>query len=439
MRRRVVPFVLAVLVVASGLVAVAVASDPKVAEASHITGSVGLAEYHNNNDGTTEVHLTATITTTWVAPSYFGSPLIYTNQNGSWTVYSVPATCGSHTTTATQLITPVQDPSLQTIITGQYAAGTTKVTIDSTCMPQGQYLFYFLNCCRVSGITNNGSQSTSLEYVLNVGGPTNTATPSFNASLLSNVAYGLQASFSQYLNALGAGNSAVTYEIVTNTGSAPLQNGSDALPCSTLDGTTGLLNIRWQNCAGADDTAKQTAFATAYSGGTPNSPKFYAFKVKVTDSDGNISTRDVLFRFAVNTNQTPVLTTSPSCSALAMRGGETTTIVFDATDPDSGETLAFVTNTLPSWATLSITGANTTHAVATLTLAPPAGLNDVAQIVVSTYDNNTFSLATSSQCNIVVGAATLPGFQITPVVATPDGTTILEPEPEVVVAPAFTG
>jgi len=406
---------IAVAVMATALVGVSTISNVEQAAASHITGSVGTAEFHRHNDGTSEVHIIAIETARWDRNATFSAPSIYEWNGSAWVGFNPPASCGAHTSAQMIVEDENTDPSLRTVVTGQYSSSTTKVTLDSTCWPDNKYLFSFGDCCRVGGILNNGSASTSLEYVIRVGGPSDTSAPSFNASFLNNVAYGLQSSFNQYLNALGQNNSAVTYEVVTNTGSGLFENGSAPLPCSTLNGTTGLFTIRWQDCPGADDNAKQAAFSTAYGGGTPQNPSYYSFKVKVTDANGNISTRDVLFKFAVTNNQPPVITPSASCAALALQGGSTTTIVFNATDPNSGELINFVTNQLPSWATFTISGANTTNPVGTLTLNPPAGLDDVAQIVISAYDNNAFSLSSSSQCNIVVGNAVLPGFEITPV------------------------
>lgn len=422
---------LAVAILATALVGLNTARDVEPAAASHITGSVGSAEFHRHNDGTSEVHIIAIETARWDRTAYFSGYNAYEWNGSGWAAFAAPASCGTHTAASDVIENQNTDPSLRTVVTGQYSSSITKVTIDTTCWPDNKYLFMFGDCCRVGGILNNGSENTSLEYVLRVGGPNDEMSPSFNASLLNNIAYGLQSSFSQYLNALGQNNSAVTYEVITNIDSGPLENGSDPLPCSTLNGSTGLLTIKWQNCPGANDAAKQAAFGVAYGGGTPDDPSYYSFKVKVTDANGNIATRDVLFKFAVTTNQPPVITPSASCEALALQGGQTTTITFSATDPDTGELVNFVTNQLPSWATFTISGQGTANPVGTLTLSPPAGLDDVAQIVISAFDDNTFSLASSTQCNMVVGNAVLPGFEITP---------IAEPVVEQQVAlPTFTG
>ena len=394
------------------------------ASATHIRAAVGTAVY---NPTAKTVTLTSTMAERKDACPTLGSGTLCTffafptitqvDRNTGSTVATI-SKCTGQNTTGSQTYDNTSQPL--------YNIFTSVFVIDVSCPafnPNFDYIFSQVATARIGGIKNTTNQTVDFETRIRIDGVNSVATPLYNSSLLTNVPYDASPSttFSINLNALDYQGKSVTYSLITNSASALGGYGASKIPCSDLNSTTGLFRISASLCTGTEN------YATAFSGGTDAAPIYYALKTKATDSQGQFTTRDVLFAIAGTTDNAPTITRSPTPASITVTPGTTKVVTFTASDVDPGTNITFATNTLPAWATYvasATTGTTPRVATFTLTLAPPIGTNTATSIQVTAIDDPIFQLSATSQLDVTVGSALLPPGQPQNPAATTSGTTL---------------
>lgn len=229
-------------------------------------------------------------------------------------------------------------------------------TFPSQGAPDGNYVLEYLVGNRISGIVNlANSGSASVRFRAQVRKKTGVATsaPFLGSDVATGI--GIGELYSQNLNASDPddvlGNGTLTYQAITGAGEYAPDSNVISIPKLTANG--------------------QIEIPTTTTSGMANNSK-YVYKVRVTDDQGDFSERDVLLT-AVTPNKPPVINGLNTSTGYDINDGQTQTINFNATDPDTGNTVTISGAGLPSWATLTQTPGN--PATATLTLAPPVDAN----------------------------------------------------------------
>ena len=401
------------------------------AMATHLRGALGETTY---DPGTNKVTINSVLlqAKNWTsADTFFAFPTIYRIDRTTGATTVVKACTGQNTAASYTY----SDTTAQPL----FDINTTTFVIDVSCSTFGtnfDYAFTQTAGNRINGIRNSTNQTIEVESRIRIDGTNAAKAPIYNAGLMTNVTYDAAAGhyFTAGLNALAGGytgtvavNSAVTYSLITDQSSSALgAYGAGRIPCSDFNTTTGILRIGSDLCIGTEN------YATAFNGGTDTAPIYYAFKTRATDAAGQYMTRDVLLAFSNTSNTRPTLTFTPAgqTKSIPSPNGASTAIDvnFTAADVDAAQTLAFATNTLPSYVTMtntstSVASSSGTSLTGTLHIAPPAGTNTVLQLVVSAYDvssaANFFSLSASQQIDVQIGSGVLPpGSPGKPVVST---------------------
>jgi outer membrane protein OmpA-like peptidoglycan-associated protein len=219
-------------------------------------------------------------------------------------------------------------------------------TAFSGVVPDGAYMVTFSSCCRVGGIVNvNTTDTTFRAQARKVAGAT-TASPLIASSVSTGVAKGYD--FVQDLNASDPDGGVLSY---TSRVGQPDGPASDVI---TFD-QTGRVSI--------------PAATTA----TWNNNNFFVYKIRITDTQGDFSERDVLLR--VTANNAPPSITALDAAPYEVAAGATRVIPISATDPNNVlpnlDVVSVTGVSLPAWATIQVTPGN--PARGTLTLSPPAG------------------------------------------------------------------
>ena len=258
------------------------------------------------------------------------------------------------------------------------------------------YIFSQTGSNRIGGIKNTTNQVIQFEGRVKLNA--SHTTPIYNTGYMTNVAYDPDPThtFTTNLNALDEGGRSVTYSLITSSASALGGYGATAIPCSTLNTSTGEFKVSASLC-----TAGQS-YSAAFSGGTASLPIYYALKTKATDANGQYVTRDVLLSFVGTTNVAPIMSADQSVSFASNSGIQYVTVSARDT---AGQTLSFSTNTMPSWATILTSGTN--PATATIRI-DTTGVSAAQVIQVSATDNDPFPLSSTSNLTISVGSGALP-------------------------------
>jgi hypothetical protein len=299
-------------------------------------------------------------------------------------------------------------------------------TISGCFSTPGEYVFQSTTSARIGGIQNTSNSTIQFESKINIDGVHDSEAPIYNSGYMYNIAYESNLSYSTNLGGLGQGNTPVTYELVTSQSNSLGGYGASRVPCSDINLTTGAYRINSSFCTGSE------TIDAAFGGGA----KYYALKVRATDSNGQYSTRDVLLYFNTTSNQPPAFTTVPAPGDFTITPGQTANVQFCAQDPDPADTLNFTFSPTRSWITRSaVTVASPattpdTYCI-TFTLAPPVGTSEAFNFEVSVYDsNNTFVRSASNIYSFQAGAA-LPGNTIvtTPTPFVPTGPMITSISP----------
>ena len=380
------------------------------AQATHLRGAVGYIKYDASaktitvNSTMVERKDACTVTTNLSSANGDAMPT-----SGLCTFFSFPTITAVDPTTGTQTAvtactnqatTPASwsfDYTSQPL----YNIFNTVYVINANCPSFNANLDYIVSQTgsnRIGGIKNTTNQVIQFEGRVKLNG-THT-TPIYNTGYMTNVAYDTDPThtFTTNLNALDEFGKGVTYSLITSSASSLGGYGATTIPCSTLNTTTGEFKVGAGLC-----TSGQT-YATAFSGGTATTPIYYALKTKATDANGQYVTRDVLLAFVNSTNQAPTITPDQTVSVPA---GNVVNIPISARDADTGQTLKFSTNTLPSWASITTTGTN--PATATVRIDATAVTSAAQVIQISATDSDpSFPLSATSNLTVVIGSGALP-------------------------------
>ena len=251
--------------VIAGALATAMAAAPAAAFASHFRSSYTNATFTGDT-------LDWTLDSAWRSDD--------SDDFGSASLYSVDAPGadpgqGSYISDAT-MSDPIYDYS-----SPLYVRTTETATYDLSSLGDGQYDAFTEDCCRVGGVMNTSDEdSFSQWYRFSKSSGVYNLAPDFNSPTLYLI-IPLSGLTTVDFTATDPEGSSVTYDAITNTGYP--YYGSTGLPCSTF--SAGTLTLGSSLCTGGD------VFTDIY---TPGS--FWTFKVQATDTDGNFSTVDTLFR-----------------------------------------------------------------------------------------------------------------------------------------------
>jgi len=397
------------LVSVSSLLALMVSLSPVTtserAFASHLRGGIVTVEYHAadpDHGHAEEVHVTSQL-------------LLAKSSSGSFGTPSVRKVSGDGLSTTAVSCTSSLDSSNKDTSNPLFDIQTTSYTLTGCFTGGGDFIFTQTSGARISGIAN-ADGTVQYEARLSIDSSNDSAVPTYSSGYMYNIAYSTGMSYSTNMNALGQGNSAVTYELVTERGSGSYLGttglggyGATRIPCSDFNTSTGQLQVAASHCAAGE----------AITDLNPGSgTKVYAFKVKAIDGIGQYSTRDVLLSFQTTSNNAPVFSaTSPSPGSLSVVPGTTETITVSATDVDA-DVLDFTENLSRAWitessVTTSGSGASTVYSK-TYTLSPPGGTNETVQFEISVFDDDVFSLSASIQYDIEAGGVLPPGTPGTP-------------------------
>lgn len=378
------------------------------AQASHLRGSIVSVEYHAPTTAhpAAEVHVTATTLAAKTLPANMTNVQVYqvTGTGASSTV--ALTTCTGNNTRLPAPATYVDNSN------PLFDIAVDAFTISGCFTNPGDYVFSATTSARISGVVNTSNSTIQFESMVHINGTTDADAPVYNAGYMYNIAYESNLSYSTNLGGLGSGNTPVTYSLVTSSASALGGYGASQVPCSDLNTSTGAYRINSSFCTGTD------TIASAFGGGQ----KYYALKVKATDSTGQYTTRDVLLNFNTTANQAPAFTSVPANGAFTVTPGTTSTAQFCAQDPDVNDTLNFTFYPTRSWITKS---AVTTVSPATtpntycvdFTFAPPTGTTEAFNFEVSVYDNFNAFVRSASNIYSFQAGATLPGNNAGPVIS----------------------
>lgn len=283
----------------------------------------------------------------------------------------------------------------------------------SSGTPDGNYRIAWASSARVGGIVNAGTSSSAVRLTAQVRKVTGQET---SAPILgSNAATGISVvrQDPQNLNASDPDGGTLTYQ--TALVSPP--QGSNAL--TDPDGATfDIVSI------------DQNGILSIPNASSLLTDRFYIYKLRVTDSQGDYADRDVLAKVA------PAGQAPPDIHGLdtsyTVKPGETKVINFTADDTSpSPNNVTLSPAGLPSWATLTQTTGN--PATATLTLSPPANLpNTVAGINVDATTVAQPPLTSTKTLRVAVQA---PGTTVSPDAPITPQTPVTATTPAPAVAP----
>lgn len=320
---------------------------------------------------------------------------VYACSSGLGTQKSLPITITPPVGTAVS-------KSVNTVATRCLSGGSTyegsfDYPLDTTTFPggapDGTYTLQWTAGNRIFNIVNlANSGNSSVQFRAQVRKVTGVATsaPFLGSDIATGI--GIGQLYSQNLNASDPddvlGNGTLTYEALTGT--------SDLAP------DTNVIDVPKLQANG------QVEIPVGTTSGMANN-SYYVYKVRVTDDQGDFAERDVLLR-AVTPNRPPVINGLNTSTGYDINAGDTQTITFNATDPDSGDVVNISGAGLPSWATLTQTAGN--PAQATLVLNPPAGANTrTYRLNFDAVDDDTTQVLTGSR-TIEVRVAGTPETQL---------------------------
>jgi uncharacterized repeat protein (TIGR02543 family) len=399
------------------------------AQATHLRGAVGYVQYsatahtvtvnstmverkdaclngtsqYTNNIGSA---LGSTLPTSSLC-TFFGFPTITSIDPSTGATASITK-CSAQATTPTSWSMDVKSAPLYNIFNTVYVINVNCPSFNTNL----DYIFSQTGSNRIGGIKNTTNQVIQFEARVKL--DVNHTTPIYNTGYMTNVPFaatGDSTIFKTNLNAIDEVGHAVTYSLITNSAAANGGYGASKIPCSYLNTSTGEFQLGRTLCTSGEN------YDTAFGGGTPTLPIYWALKTKATDATNQYVTRDVLLSFATDsTNTAPTITASYNGSTglnslnLALAANSSAvTVTLPGRDSNTGQTLSFSSNTLPAWATLTTTNATNTAGSATLRIDPSTVTSDARVIQVSVTDSaSPFPLSATINITLVVGSAVLP-------------------------------
>ena len=242
----------------------------------------------------------------------------------------------------------------------------------------GAYVVKATQSARVGGIVNDGGNGSS-EFNTRVTktGTTPSRAPLINSAVANAVAKGY--AFKQNLNGVDPDGGPVTYVSRAGQSNGP---SYDVVSISAA----GVVSM----------TAPQT---DAFSNG-----QYFTYTVRVVDSTGDYSERDVLLT-VTNTNIPPVIH-GLSSTPIPFTAGVSQSVNFTADDADSGQTVSLALAAgAPAWVSLNATPGNPANA--TLTVNPPANLpaGTYAFNIDGVDSHSSVPLFASEPVEVVIGGA----------------------------------
>lgn len=258
----------------------------------------------------------------------------------------------------------------------------------------GDYVTSFSSCCRVAGIINVTSTSTYFESKVRSVVGTATAAPRIESNVATGIGVGYE--YRQNLNASDPDGGTVSY-----LSQAGQPNGPD----------TDIVSFQ----PNGDVVIPAATTATMANGDN------YVYKVRVVDTQGDYSERDVLLT-ATTSNHPPVIGGLPAPGDdVVVAPGTTRTIQLSATDPDAADAVTLDASSLPPYITFSQTPGN--PASATLTIAPPAGTpTQAVGINLDAVDDNAAPLTASANLQVKIATPPITKLDGAPSAQTDDAT-----------------
>lgn len=260
--------------------------------------------------------------------------------------------------------------------------------------PDGNWVIDYRNGNRVAGIANYSNSNSGYVHVTSqirkITGQT-TGAPVLGSNAATGISVVRQDP--QNLNASDPDGGTLTYSTALKTNPS-----SDPTVFTDADAPdTNIVSVDQNGVLTVPNAASLTPGA------------FYVYKLRVTDSQGDYSDRDVLATVAPPGQAPPNI--HDLDSSYTVKPGETKVITFTADDTStSPNNVTLSPAGLPSWATLTQTTGN--PATATLTLSPPADLaNTVAGINVDATTVAQPPLTSTKTLRVVVQA---PGTTVSP-------------------------
>lgn len=269
-----------------------------IAHASHYQGSTFTSASIDASN-----IFTGTLESTWA-------------KNGGNTSVSINIYLASDTSRSTPLMSQSFTNTVTNNTDPAFTLHTANISFDLSALAVGTYAIRYQSNARVSGIDNTTvSSSFSNEAIVTRNSTANTA-PIINSSSFSRIAIGQP--FNQNINAIDPdGNNPLTYAFITNIASPDY--GASLIPNLVLDTATGQLTI----------TAVNTALF--------NNGDLYVAKVRVTDTTGAYSDRDVMFSFITTANVAPTITPLAGGNSQSVNVGQTLSFTVTAQDADSAQ------------------------------------------------------------------------------------------------------
>ena len=336
---------------------------PSAANASHIQGGSINAAIDANG------HLTGTVTYLTTGSCVAGQTTMampnISVTNPSNTTLSIPTVTGTYTRCLPGSMT---------------ATGTFDVDLAALfgTATDGAYVVKATQSARVGGIVNDGGNGSS-EFNTRVTktGTTPSSSPLINSAVANAVAKGY--AFKQNLNGVDPDGGPVTYVSRAGQSNGPSYDVVSISAASVVS-----------------MTAPQT---DAFSNG-----QYFTYTVRVVDSTGDYSERDVLLT-VTNTNIPPVIH-GLSSTPIPFTAGVSQSVNFTADDADSGQTVSLALAAgAPAWVSLNATPGNPANA--TLTVNPPANLpaGTYAFNIDGVDSHSSVPLFASEPVEVVIGGA----------------------------------
>ena len=302
-----------------------------VAQASHFRGGTFTSASVNAAN-----IFTGTMVTTW-------------RKNGGDSSVSIRVYDATDTTRSTRLLSssflnPVTDNS-----DPAYSLHTANISINLSGLATGNYIIRYQYCCRIAGISNVGDGPFAIEAFVRRDGTVNNA-PIVNSSPFSRIAIGQ--AFSQNINASDPdGDNPLSYAFLNST--TPPDYAAPAIPNLNLDSATGQLTM----------SAANTALFTNNSN--------HVAKIRITDSSGAYTDRDIMFNPITTSNVAPTIDAIPGGNPQTVNAGQTLSFTITARDVDATQLVSLTALGLPANATFSVNPA-ANPVTATFTFTPAA-------------------------------------------------------------------
>lgn len=247
----------------------------------------------------------------------------------------------------------------------------------------GEFILRQQASARVSGIQNSAPSTITVNARVKKEAGFTHRTP----RITSQPALGIStlAAYSQQLAASVESGSAsfALMQSADNTNTATYDSTSPATNLVSISGT-GLVGIPFSTTAGL------------------TVGHYYVYKVRVSDSAGQYTERDLLL--TVSNNAPPVFSGDSASGVIDVKPGVPTTLNFTATDPDVGQTLTMAVGGVPAWGS-STTGSGT----ASVSLnAPESAVGTATQIAVDATDSDINAPMTSARTVTVRVVANTP-------------------------------